>query len=234
MTICPFEWEDGDADFPRHHTCKLVFPHPGQDHECSALRCHAAKHNSGEVVLKKKKKSHLGKGNYFEWEIARSLSLWLTEGVDKTQLVRSVQSGGNIVLRNAAFNQVGDIAPNGPAGDIFRSHFGVECKNHGNDPDWWHSITNKNWVVQIYWDKIVEECKPFGLSPLLIFRRDCRPTVVILELGLATLVCEPDITLPIRKLAVVQFKRFLEFDTQTWFAARSTFRGVDVQTNPSI
>lgn len=132
----------------------------------------------------------MAKGNDFEWVIARKLSLWLTGGKDKTQLVRSIQSGGNANLKVSASRpeyQVGDLAPNGPQGEEFRRRFGVECKNYHLDPDWWHLFSYETWVVEGWWKKISSECDPYHLTPLLIMRRDRFPVVVAVPqtMGLA-------------------------------------------------
>lgn len=138
----------------------------------------------------------MAKGNDFEWVIAKLLSKWLTGslvttskyelGKDTTQLVRSVLSGGSTRLRSLTAArpeyQVGDLAPNGPLGEEFRRRFGVECKNYHDEPEWWHCLNSKNWVVEQWWNKILGECLGqkllFQLDPFLVMRKDNKPIVV--------------------------------------------------------
>jgi len=54
------------------------------------------------------------KGNRFENLVARELSLWLTVGSSKYQLISTRMSGGWEGAEE--WRQAGDLAPNGPAG----------------------------------------------------------------------------------------------------------------------
>jgi hypothetical protein len=164
---------------------------------------------------------YVGKGNWNEWETARAISNWLTDKADKTQLIRSVQSGGNIKLRDAALYQVGDLAPNGPKGEVFRRHFGVECKNYQKDPEWWHAFTCApgKWIVAQWWNKIVNECVPHRLSPLLIMKRNRCPTVVMMNLFPCQLVTTPDLTVPVLGVGVITLNRFFTYPPETWYKA---------------
>ena len=169
------------------------------------------------------KKTHNGKGSAYEWRVARSLSKWLTNGEDDTQLVRSNMSGGNLRLRapNAGRPefQVGDISPNGPQGEWFRQRFGLECKNYGLDPDWWHCITYENWVVEGWWKKISAECFPFNLQPLLVMLRDSRPEVVMLDSTLCRKLHVPWISFPRMGTGVITMKEFQSHAPLAWVQA---------------
>lgn len=162
-----------------------------------------------------------GKGNWNEWETARALSLWLTEGKDKTQLIRSVQSGGNIRLRDAALHQVGDLAPNGDEGQEFRKHFGIECKNYSKDPEWWHAFTCKpgKWIVAQWWNKINQECAPHKLHPLLIMKRNRCPTVVMMRQSTCLLVTTPTLIFPLLDAAVLTLNQFFSHTPEVWYKA---------------
>lgn len=121
------------------------------------------------------------KGGEFEWLMAKTFSKWLTDGKDATQLVRSVLSGGAARLKVAAERpqyQVGDIAPNGPAGETFRNIFGVECKHRALQPDWWGTFYSAAWEVEQWWEKLNDECYRHQLQPLLVMRRNNRPVLV--------------------------------------------------------
>lgn len=168
-----------------------------------------------------------GKGNDFEWVTARALSLWLTGGEDKTQLIRSVQSGGHEGLRSISATkpqyQVGDLAPNGPQGEWFRDSFGIECKAYKGDPDWWHAITYENWIVEQWWHKINYECSEGGLrlQPLLIMRRNGRPVVVMVRNTLLNAVVgvSASLIIPALKASVITFDVFRELKPLDWIHA---------------
>lgn len=124
-----------------------------------------------------------GKGNVFEGLISRTLSLWFTEGEDKSQLIPSRQSGGWAGKEgDGEWRHVGDIAPNGPLGDRFRGYFVVECK-HYKLIDFWHLWTTSPGENLLgWWGKLREEIEgctayPEGHPPLplLIFRQNFRP-----------------------------------------------------------
>lgn len=167
---------------------------------------------------------YIGKGNWNEWETARAISLWLTEGKDKTQLIRSVMSGGHVGLRKAAENQVGDLAPNGPIGKEFRKRFGVECKHTADQPEWWHLLTCKkleSWETYKWWIKIQRECEQHRLEPLLIMRRNRCPMVVMMRSALSAMVSPGSRAIKLEPLGatVITFADFTAVTPATWYAA---------------
>lgn len=117
------------------------------------------------------------KGSAFERWTARELSLWLTGGKEGKQLIRSVLSGGwSAGQQDRDFRQVGDLAPNGPAGERFRQKFAVECK-HRREIDLYGVWTRKDALVE-WWEKLLGECKRAKVAPMLIFRSNRCPTMV--------------------------------------------------------
>jgi hypothetical protein len=165
------------------------------------------------------------KGNWNEWETARALSKWLTNGQDSSQLVRSVQSGGSTILRSVSNSrpeyQVGDLAPNGEKGEEFRRKFGVECKHTALEPDWTHHYTCKVWEVETWWKKINEECEPHRLQPLLIMKKNRSPWVVMMRQSLFGTAGTPTLTL--HRLSppasVTTFKEFVSIPPEVWYKA---------------
>ena len=131
----------------------------------------------------KKRGGGKAKGSAFERKIAKTLSLWLTGGKDSKQLIRSVLSGGWQGRGSRAsgdWRQVGDLAPNGPAGELFRRTFGVECKHHRviEVGDVW--TREADGTINAWWKKLVAECKPYDVVPLLIFHANNAPIMVVL------------------------------------------------------
>lgn len=138
------------------------------------------------------------KGNKFENLIARRLSLWLTGGEDSTQLISSRLSGG---WKDARWRQAGDLAPNGPKGDLFRSRFIVECKHHKKDllwglfhppgeniKGWWNDLCELATTLSIPKPNVgphhrTSECA--NLIPMMVCRQNNRAIFVVLPPKLA-------------------------------------------------
>lgn len=118
------------------------------------------------------------KGSSFEREVGKKLSLWLTAGTDATQLIRSVLSGGWSRGHKApsGFRQVGDLAPNGPAGEEFRSKFAVECK-HRRSIDLYGLWTKSDTADDLkgWWFKLCHDSEAAAVTPMLIWRQNGRP-----------------------------------------------------------
>ena len=122
------------------------------------------------------------KGNRFENLVGRLLSAWLTGG-DKTQLIPTRLSGG---WKDAAWRQAGDLAPNGPLGEIFRRLFVVECKHQNKDLLWrLYTAVGPGQNIQSWWAKLEEEAEKVGCFPMLVFRQNARPIMVALQTELA-------------------------------------------------
>lgn len=123
------------------------------------------------------------KGSAFERDVAKRLSLWLTGGKDKKQLIRTVLSGGWRAGQGDAegWRQVGDLAANGPVGEQFRRRFAVECKHHRTIDLlglWTRTDYLKGW-----WEKLNAEITEHTAAgetpmvPLLVFRANNRPVM---------------------------------------------------------
>lgn len=131
------------------------------------------------------------KGSAFERWAARQLSLWLTGGADYTQLIRSVSSGGWTAGRTSteAWRNVGDLAPNGPAGERFRETFAVECKHHRRIDLWALWTHDDGGLLGQWWGKLQKEIaaspRP-SLRPLLVFRANRVPTMVATQAAVLT------------------------------------------------
>lgn len=111
------------------------------------------------------------KGGAFERDVAKALSLWLTKGNDKTQLIRSVLSGG---WQARGLLQAGDLAPNGERGEAFRRRFVVECK-HRREIDLW-ALWLPGGHLRRWWDTLIKETGGHpGVYPLLVFRQNNSP-----------------------------------------------------------
>lgn len=138
----------------------------------------------------KKRGGGKAKGSAFEREVAKALSLWMTKGKDKTQLIRSVLSGGWFPGQKAleGWRHVGDLAPNGPRGEKFRKLFAVECK-HRRDISLYDIWTRKaDDTLLGWWEKLKHDAGEVDVSPLLIFRSNRMPTMVGMSVEAFTLI----------------------------------------------
>jgi hypothetical protein len=116
------------------------------------------------------------KGNRFENLIGRHLSLWLTNGEDKYQLISTRMSGG---WEGAQWRHAGDLAPNGEAGERFRKVVMVECKHRREDLLWalYNPPSDKN--IQGWWEKLTTEAHELNLVPMIVFRQNQRGIMVV-------------------------------------------------------
>jgi hypothetical protein len=132
------------------------------------------------------------KGGSFERLVARTLSLWLTGGRSKTQLVRSIMSGGWRKGAEDAWRHMGDLAPNGPEGDEFRRVFAIECKHH-RTVDWWDLWKKPKGTKHFmaWWRKLNREIQGTPLQPLLVFRANRCPIMVAFSSSYAILGAVP-------------------------------------------
>lgn len=121
------------------------------------------------------------KGSSFERQIAKALSLYLTGGQSKTELIRSVLSGGwapGILKQVEGWRQVGDLQPNGPLGEQFRSRYAVECKHQRKISlyDFWTKRSKDS--LPGWWSKICKDSFDAGVKPMLVFRSNAMPIMV--------------------------------------------------------
>lgn len=120
------------------------------------------------------------KGSGFERLVAKELSLYLTGGASKTELIRSVLSGGWSPgqQEGEGWRQVGDLAPNGPVGEQFRSRYAVECKHQRKISlyDFWTKSSKDS--LPGWWAKLVKDSLEARVKPMLIFRSNAMPIMV--------------------------------------------------------
>lgn len=131
----------------------------------------------------KKRGGGKAKGSAFERWVAKELSKWLTGGKDPKQLIRSVLSGGWQGARvQDGWRQAGDLAPNGPEGERFRSQYAVECKHHKSID--LYGLWTREGDIKQWWGKLSQEAQTAGVQPLLVFRANQRPTMVAMPSAL--------------------------------------------------
>lgn len=151
------------------------------------------------------------KGGSWEREAARGLSKWLTRGESASELARSRASGA---WKQGGRRQVGDLAPNGPQGEIFRGVFFVECK-HTNVNLWdLYNAPRAEWLT--WWPKACEESIKSALAPWMMVKVNRRGTYVwlfdslVVELGIAAPLTINQSPYP--KCGVVEWKTIYAMD----------------------
>lgn len=128
------------------------------------------------IKLNKRSKGR-GKGQQFERDVCRRLSLWVSGGKSKNLFWRSSQSGGRATtLRKKGerlASHAGDIAAIDPAGTAFIERFFIECKRYRNlHLDMlFYDVTGVFWPM---WDKCKEQAEHYNKVPVLIFKENSR------------------------------------------------------------
>ena len=122
------------------------------------------------------------KGNCFENDRAKELSLWITGGERIDIFERSTSSGAKATIhkkqgREAFVSQAGDIASSEPLGENLTKYLMVECK-HYRDMGYLNLFFGgKGGIVQ-FWDKLLQECADYKKHPMLVCRQNNRPIIL--------------------------------------------------------
>lgn len=130
------------------------------------------------MTRKKRNKPGMGKvkGNSYERECAKRLSLWLTDGKHDDRVWRSASSGGMATRRDDAGKDpgahVGDLVPSGELNSQFFEMFCVECKRPAKI-DWdryfkYQKTATPN--IQTYWQQAIRQAASVGKIPMLMIR----------------------------------------------------------------
>jgi hypothetical protein len=124
-----------------------------------------------------------GKGQQFERDICRDLSLWVSRGKSKNLFWRSSQSGGRATtLRRKGENlsvHAGDICAIDKRGEQFIKYFFVETKfYHCLDLDMlcYAHLTGR---LKPMWRKCCQQAAHYQKVPLLIFKENFRPPMLV-------------------------------------------------------
>lgn len=137
------------------------------------------------------------KGNNFEREIARKISLWLSENKDKDLIWRSKSSGGSFTKGYVKETQYGDLAIQKHTGKYVRvakqfiNTFCIEIK-------FWKKLdlskiseTNDIWK---WWVQCENNCLNIKVNPILIAKGNNKPILVFLKnLKIVDLLISKDI-----------------------------------------
>jgi len=116
------------------------------------------------------------KGSAWERDVAKMLSLWITEGKSKDVLWRSQSSGGRATVRSKTNGeplnlQLGDLTIadfSCEGAQVFIENFVVEAKNIKQE-NWWPSGHGINKLFG-FWEKLNRICVECKRHPLLIVK----------------------------------------------------------------
>lgn len=147
------------------------------------------------------------KGNRYEREIARKLSVWISEGRNRNLLWRSDSSGARATTsKEKLSNQAGDIAPDSKEGYDFIDKFYVECKHYKNiglENLIWRS--NKQENVLTWWRRYTKEADKYNKILLLICKQNNKPDLLFVTKQFIDLfeIDNEDITLRMSNMYVM-------------------------------
>lgn len=144
-----------------------ISKHPGL--ECKSLRLPTSNRGS------------LTKGNKFENELARDLSVWWTEGKDEHVFIRrGLGSGGAQRDRTGASGAAGDIHYDKPEGAPLIERYTFEAKFHKDLAGalWGFVAGEDDRELIEFWEQAERQARPYGRHILLVLRTNHRAPIV--------------------------------------------------------
>lgn len=128
------------------------------------------------------------KGGQFERDMARRLSLWLTDGKKDDCLWRSAGSGSmstNSIKRGTGAKQyqASDLSPNSPEAYLLLDRFTIECKYYAN-LQLEALLFNPKCQILTFWKQARRDADSVGKLPFLIAKQNRRPIMVGLPIGI--------------------------------------------------
>lgn len=124
------------------------------------------------------------KGNGFERQICKTLSLWITAGRRDDVLWRSAISGGRATVAAKKGRELphvaGDVCAVHPDGSNFVDNFYVECKCYKDLQLASALLRGEGKLIQ-FWKETAKQAARHGKKPMLIFKQNLFPTHVALD-----------------------------------------------------
>ena len=124
-----------------------------------------------------------GKGQQFERDVCRQLSLWVSGGKSKNLFWRSSQSGGRATtLRKKGEDlsvHAGDVCAIDPAGEKFCWTFFIECKCLKTLQLHAFFYPKNKGILPAMWAKCRRQARMYHKVPLLICKENAKPTLLL-------------------------------------------------------
>lgn len=136
-----------------------------------------------------KKVNGKSKGNKFERDISKKLSLYITHNENSDTVWRSISSGAfatNKQKKGIKINHnVGDLSSTSDESKLFFDLFNVECKSY-KKVDLTNLFTN-NCLVLDWYKKLYKDCSfndelEYDKVPFLIYKQDFKPVIGVTTL----------------------------------------------------
>lgn len=124
------------------------------------------------------------KGSSFERNIAKRLSLFLSEGKRDDLLWRSQSSGARFTSRmktgKDTKNQSGDITFTDSDAEWFIELFSIEVKNY-KDINLWSMIEENKTGLYGFWTQTKRDAKLSNKIPMLIVKQNYKPEILLIN-----------------------------------------------------
>jgi len=139
------------------------------------------------------------KGNIFEIEISKKISLLLSEGERDDILWKSQNSGGRHTTRMKdgieTYGQDGDLTAVHPNGILFREIISVEAK-HYKDLGLWSLFTETKECLLDFWKQAYMQGKSAKKIPVLIAKQNFKPVLFVTHSLIKQFIYEPKVCEP--------------------------------------
>lgn len=133
--------------------------------------------------VKEKNMNGKEKGNSFEREVSKLLSLFLSEGKEDDLLYRTASSGARYTSRKQrgkeTRNQNGDITSINPKADDFINSVNIEVK-HYKDIGLWSLFTgSSSSSILEFWKQVKRDSELTSKLPMLIVKQNYKPILFL-------------------------------------------------------
>lgn len=131
------------------------------------------------------------KGSGFEREIAKKISLWLTNNQRDDTVWRSISSGSFATNKKKkgeiSKHSVGDLMSVSEESKLFFDIFNIECKNY-KEVDLYHIFTD-NCIIIEWYEKLYNDClfnykqnkNNYFKNPMIIYKQKYKPILCVIN-----------------------------------------------------
>lgn len=127
------------------------------------------------------------KGNAFERDVCRKLSLWVSDGARDDLFWRTAASGGRATFISRASGgtklaaaQAGDVTAIDLAGFPLASQVVIECKFYKRLQITEGLVKGTGYLAQ-FWQRVCDEARTYGKQPVLVAKQNLLPALLIVR-----------------------------------------------------